>query len=82
LAELLAERGERYGDFAKNAATAQALKAQLRASESWPQLRPEHQQALDAIMDKVSRVLSGDPDYQDNWRDIAGYATLAVQGAG
>jgi hypothetical protein len=28
------------------------------------------------IQHKVARILNGEPDYSDNWHDIAGYATL------
>jgi hypothetical protein len=27
-------------------------------------------------MHKVARILNGDPDYADSWRDIIGYARL------
>jgi hypothetical protein len=30
------------------------------------------------IMHKVARILNGDPNYADNWIDIAGYATLVA----
>lgn len=29
------------------------------------------------ICNKIARAVNGDPQYFDNWRDIAGYATLA-----
>lgn len=29
------------------------------------------------IADKIARILNGDPEYRDNWHDIAGYAKLA-----
>jgi len=28
------------------------------------------------ILHKIARILNGDPEYSDNWHDIAGYATL------
>ena len=36
-------------------------------------------QALDLIATKLARIITGDPDYSDNWHDIAGYATLVEQ---
>ena len=30
------------------------------------------------IQHKIGRVLNGDPNYDDNYRDIAGYATLLL----
>jgi hypothetical protein len=74
--ETLKQRGQRYGTFAENAATAQSLKGVLRSSDSWVRLDHDMQQALDVICDKASRILSGDPTYADNWHDIAGYAKL------
>jgi hypothetical protein len=43
---------------------------------SWQTLTPVQKQALTVIADKIARVLSGDPDYADNWHDIQGYAKL------
>ena len=31
---------------------------------------------LGTIADKIGRILSGDPNYADNWHDIQGYAKL------
>ena len=28
------------------------------------------------IASKIARIVNGDPDYADNWHDIAGYARL------
>jgi hypothetical protein len=33
---------------------------------------------LRMIVDKISRIVCGDPDFVDHWRDIAGYATLVA----
>jgi hypothetical protein len=74
--ETLKQRGQRYGTFVENAATAQNLKNVLRSSDNWTWLDYDMQQALDVICDKASRILSGDPTYADNWHDIAGYAKL------
>jgi hypothetical protein len=30
------------------------------------------------ILNKVSRILAGDPGHVDHWDDIAGYATLVA----
>lgn len=74
----LDERKERYGDFAVNAGIAQDMKEAMRADRMrWGGLSRTHQQALDMICDKISRILSGDPNYKDNWHDIQGYAKLA-----
>lgn len=75
----LNERGNRYGTFAANAKTTQALSMQMREHPGWGHLNPSQAEALEMIAHKISRILNGDPDYDDSWRDIAGYATLVVK---
>jgi hypothetical protein len=41
-------------------------------------MAPDQREALDMIAHKIGRILNGDPDYSDSWRDIAGYATLVA----
>ncbi len=73
----LAERGSHYGDFTDHANTAQILQDGMRGHEGWKRLDPVKKQALTVIADKIARILNGDPEYQDNWHDIQGYAKLA-----
>lgn len=75
----LSEREQRYGDFTDVAVTAQALQDTMRAAPGWDRLDPVQRQGLTAIADKIARILSGDPNYPDNWHDIAGYATIVEQ---
>jgi hypothetical protein len=72
----LQQRGSRYGELIDNAGVAQALKKVFRAAPNWPRLAADQQEALDQIASKMSRALTGDPEYSDNWHDIAGYAKL------
>ena len=72
---LLADRGARYGAFKDNAAISQALKAVMRRSPKWDALDPDMKEALEMNAHKISRILCGDPHYDDSWVDIAGYAT-------
>lgn len=71
-------RGERYGLFADGAVIMQDLKAVMRATPGWERLTPSQREALEMIQHKIGRVLNGDPTYDDNWRDIAGYATIIL----
>jgi hypothetical protein len=77
---ILAERGDRYGDFKDHAYICQSLK--LMIEEFLKEYKPsrtlaaDQKQALDVICDKLARIINGDEDYVDNWDDIAGYATL------
>lgn len=77
ISQTLAERGARYGDFSDHAVHAQALQDAMRAMPNWPSLSPDKKQALTVIADKIARIGTGDPEYDDNWHDIQGYAKLA-----
>jgi hypothetical protein len=79
--ETLASRQPIYGDFPANARIAQDLKYVMHASPNWgiAYMPPQMMEALEVIAQKISRILSGDPYYVDNWHDISGYATLVVK---
>lgn len=72
---LLAARGARYGAFVDNAKVSQRLKDFLRAEPGWQRLDPDMRECFDMVAHKMSRILCGDPQYDDSWVDIAGYAT-------
>lgn len=79
----LAERGNRYGDFTDHARICQQLKNTMHNAHAdhglqltWEKLADVQRQALEVIADKIARILSGDPNYADNWHDIQGYAKL------
>ena len=76
--QTLSERGARYGDFADHAKIAQSIKRGMmyRGMDDLPDM---HRQALEVIADKIARILSGDPNYADNWHDIQGYARLVEE---
>ena len=77
--DTLRQRGERYGDFTNHASICQGLKRVMvdDCDSGWPNLSDDKKQALEVIVDKIARILSGDPEYRDNWHDIQGYAKLA-----
>ena len=77
LEDTLKERNRRYGDFTHQAILAQQIKGVMWNNENWGLLSEDKKQALEVIADKISRIINGDPDYKDNWHDIAGYAKLA-----
>jgi hypothetical protein len=85
LEDTLAERGSRYGDFTDHARCCQSITESMRLFSvgtgdefkiPWDDLPDTHKQALTVIADKIARILSGDPNYADNWHDIQGYAKL------
>jgi hypothetical protein len=75
---VLDERGSRYGSFEENAFVVQGIKEILHNNLNWDDMKPIQKEALDMIAHKMARIVSGDPDYIDNWVDIAGYAKLVV----
>ena len=78
--KVLIERGNRYGEFDEHAQIAQDLKTIMYDTSAWSKLAPDMKEALDMIQHKVARILNGDPHYDDNWIDIAGYSKLVADG--
>jgi hypothetical protein len=77
--QTLRERQARYGAFTGHADITQSLKQMMleRPTTNWHALSDAHKEALEMIAHKIGRILNGDPNYRDNWHDIAGYAKLA-----
>lgn len=75
---ILQIRGKTHGSFPDNAAISQSLKSLFRqhATIAFDNVKLE---ALDMIALKLSRILSSDAGYRDHWRDISGYALLAME---
>lgn len=78
--EMLAGRESRYGSFEGHAEISQRLKGIIHTYEAVRgcDLDPDQREALEMIAHKIARILNGDPNYADNWIDIAGYATLVA----
>lgn len=76
---ILVERSKTHGPFISHAIVAQELKDVLRMEvRGWEHLHPDMRQALDVIMDKTARIMTGDPFYLDHWDDICGYSKLVA----
>ena len=88
--EVLIERGERYGKFSSHAEITQKLKLTMfegihmdpktteRVKSRVAKMHHDQKECLEMIAHKIGRILNGDPNYGDSWRDIAGYATLVA----
>jgi hypothetical protein len=76
----LAERGNRYGTFADNAATSQAIKRVMaeHLAKQNKTLADDQWEAMEMVAHKLARIINGDPDYVDSWVDIAGYSKLVA----
>lgn len=81
LSQMLEERGSRYGTFVGHAQVTQELKLVIYSSlaSRKKHLEFDQQEALDMICHKIGRIVNGDPNYDDSWADIAGYAELIVK---
>lgn len=75
--EILDERGSRYGDFIDNATIAQAMKM-AAIGNVWADMDADAREAIDMICTKISRIVTADWRYVDNWRDIEGFAKLVA----
>lgn len=80
--EILNTRAKTHGDFSEVAITAQLLKnnifIRLQQTSKYP-LNDTQRESVDMICSKLARIISGDPNEIDHWRDIAGYALLVVK---
>ena len=80
ITQTLTDRGNRYGPFIGHAEVTQRLKrgrAEELAKRGKP-LADDQWEALEMIAHKIGRIINGDPDYDDSWVDIAGYAKLVA----
>ena len=77
---VLAEREATHGNFATTALIAQRFKDVSKSTPNWSgNLTDVQRETLEAIFTKVARILSGDPNHPDHWRDIEGQARLASE---
>ncbi|CAB5238853.1 hypothetical protein UFOVP230_42 [uncultured Caudovirales phage] len=76
--EILEQRGNRYGTFEANSQLTQSLQVLFASYPGWSKMKPYQREGLEMIAHKISRILNGDPNYDDSWVDIAGYAQLVV----
>lgn len=78
--QLTTAKMEEHGDWIKQSTMSNNLKLVMRDGSNFQKLAPFQKEALDLIQVKVSRILEGDPNLEDHWDDIAGYAFLGKGG--
>lgn len=76
--DTLTERGTKYGNYKDQTRISRSLMDEMQTTQVWDSLETDQEDALMMIAVKISRILNGDPNYADNWHDIAGYATLVA----
>ena len=84
ISKTLDQRGQRYGSFQSHSEITQSLKAifKSRMGQKWDYLADDQKECLEMIAHKLGRIINGDPNYDDSWRDIAGYAMLVANRLG
>lgn len=77
---ILDARAENYGKFIDGAEIMQMLKRMVQGyiENRGTQLAFDQRESIDMIIHKLGRIINGNPDHVDSWRDIAGYATLVA----
>lgn len=81
-AALTNERGQTHGRFSNHADYTQSFKRIMYRAEAERKgrgqraLTNKEREALEMIFHKIGRILAGQPEFQDHWDDIAGYAHL------
>lgn len=77
---ILDSRAKDYGKFIEGAEIMQMLKRIVHnyIEVRGTQLAFDQREALDMIIHKIGRIINGNPDKADSWRDVAGYSTLVA----
>ena len=77
---LLTERATTHGDIISNAVAYEEMTAAFWNNAS--QALGENTllaYPLDMIFMKLTRIATGDPTYEDHWKDLVGYAELGMK---
>ena len=78
--QILDGRHKTHGTFADLADITAGIRAiiLLALQERRKNLPCDQEEALVMIVTKIARVVNGDHNHVDTWKDIAGYATLVA----
>lgn len=79
ISEILDDRGKEYGDYRHMCAVIQKIKIAMGSSNNWNDLSDAQREALEMIATKIGRILTGNRNNPDSWKDIIGYATKAYE---
>lgn len=79
MSDLLDEREKTHGAFMAVACKAQQIKDAMQGGKNWDELDDMQREALQMIASKIARILAGDHNEIDHWRDISGYSELVVR---
>lgn len=74
--KIIQERHNTHGDYVITSKLSQCIKNEMHKSDGWKKLEYKQKESLEMIAVKISRILSGNPNIDDHWDDICGYAIL------
>ena len=83
VAIILNDREQTHGNFEDHARVTQLFKGTLdheiglRRARKQPELSMMQRESIEMILHKIGRIIAGNPNFQDHWDDIAGYARIA-----
>lgn len=73
--QVIEERAKIRGDFREQARVSQNLKRMLHDARG-QRLSDEQKECLEHMLEKIARIVTGDPNEVDAWRDLMGYPQL------
>jgi len=76
--KLLEKRKKTHGDFTDGAKVMQQLKGIMTCGPNWNKLTFCQRESLHMFAHKIGRILVGDPNEPDHWKDIIGYSQLVI----
>jgi len=74
--DIIEERQHTHGDFDNGARIINGIQDLLRCGARHEAIPPSQKLALDMIAVKLGRIVNGNPNHADSWKDIGGYASL------
>lgn len=85
ISDIIEARDSKYGDFADQSVISQEIQNAIVKGfmmrgdgMNLNDIPPYMLEVLTMLSTKLSRIVNGDPFYEDNWLDIMGYAQLVV----
>lgn len=74
--ETLKTRGNVHGNFVTSAVFKDRVRSLISLTPNYDCMGPACRQAMFMIVEKMGRILYGNPVFADHWHDISGYAKL------
>ena len=71
-----AMRGTLFEDLQNPAFVRDVQDSQELLKEKWKDMRPDVRECLEMVQHKIGRALNGDPEWAENFHDLAGYSLL------